>query len=200
MTGKAAVGGLRAGVEPFIEQLAAPTATPGGGSAAAASGAMAAGLAGMVASMSRGKKAYLQYEGQLSEAIGRLALLREELKAAIDADAESYSVVMKAYKAAKESSDGERAIVAALQQATSVPLGVAEKAVEVQQIVEGLKPITNPNMSSDLATATALAKAALEGALANVEINLASIEQDTPEDKEFVSRMRSRAAELKAQA
>src|SRR6266478_5498534 len=37
MGGKAAVGGLRAGVEPFVEQLAAPTATPGGGSAAAAS-------------------------------------------------------------------------------------------------------------------------------------------------------------------
>src|SRR5262249_17839413 len=44
MGGKLAVGGLRAGVEPFVEQLAAPTATPGGGSAAAASGAMAAGL------------------------------------------------------------------------------------------------------------------------------------------------------------
>src|SRR5579863_1356158 len=56
MGGKMAVGGLRAGVEPFVEQLAAPTATPGGGSAAAAAGAMAAGLAAMVASMSRGKK------------------------------------------------------------------------------------------------------------------------------------------------
>ena len=61
MGGKMAVGGLRAGVEPFIEQLAAPTATPGGGSASAAAAAMAAGLAAMVASMSRGKKAYLQY-------------------------------------------------------------------------------------------------------------------------------------------
>ena len=69
MGGKTAVGGLRAGVEPFIEQLAAPTATPGGGSAAAASAAMAAGLANMVASMSRGKKAYAQYEPQFSEAI-----------------------------------------------------------------------------------------------------------------------------------
>ena len=71
MGGKMAVGGLRAGVEPFVEQLAAPTATPGGGSAAAASGAMAAGLATMVASMSRGKKAYLQHERELSEAIAR---------------------------------------------------------------------------------------------------------------------------------
>src|SRR5580698_648963 len=134
MSGKMAVGGLRAGVEPFVEQLAAPTATPGGGSAAAAAGAMAAGLAAMVASMSRGKKAYLQYEAQLSEAIARLGQLREELKAAIDADAESYNLVMKAYKSAKESADGGAGIDAALKLATSVPLAVAEKAVEVAKI------------------------------------------------------------------
>src|ERR1700681_748023 len=76
MGGKTAVGGLRAGAEPFIEQLAAPTATPGGGSASAVAGAMAAALASMVAGMSRGKKAYVQYEQQLSQAIGRLGQLR----------------------------------------------------------------------------------------------------------------------------
>jgi len=193
MGGKMAVGGLRAGVEPFIEQLAAPTATPGGGSAAAASGAMAAALANMVASMSRGKKAYLQYEAPLSEAIARLGQLREELKAAIDADAESYNLVMKAYKAAKESADGDGAgaIDAALKQATSVPLGVAERVVEISQIASKLIPITNPNMKSDLATAIALAKAALAGALANVEINLESLK-----DEAFVAATRSKAAAL----
>jgi glutamate formiminotransferase/formiminotetrahydrofolate cyclodeaminase len=169
MGGKTAVGGLRAGVEPFIEQLAAPTATPGGGSAAAASGAMAAGLAGMVASMSRGKKAYLQYESQLSEAIGRLAQIREELKAAIDADAESYNVVMKAYKGAKGSAEGGQLINAALREATTVPLSVAERAAEVAQIAAQLAPITSPNMKSDLTTAVA-----------------------------FVSQTRQRAAALKA--
>jgi glutamate formiminotransferase/formiminotetrahydrofolate cyclodeaminase len=197
MSGKMAVGGFRAGVEPFIEQLAAPTATPGGGSAAATSGAMAAGLASMVASMSRGKKAYLQYESQLSEAIGRLAQLREELKSAIDADAESYNIVMKAYKAAKESVDGDTAIASALREATSVPLGVAERVVEVAQIATKLKPITNPNMKSDLTTAIALAKAALEGALANVDINLDSLNKDSPKDEAFVNETRKRAADLK---
>jgi glutamate formiminotransferase len=197
MSGKMAVGGLRAGVEPFIEQLAAPTATPGGGSAAAASGAMAAGLASMVASMSRGKKAYVQYESQLSEAIARLTSLREELKSAIDADAESYNVVMKAYKPAKESPDGAAAIGAALKQATSVPLGVAEKAVEVSKIAATLSPITNPNMKSDLITAVALAKAALDGALANVEINLDSLKKDSPKDDAFVKETRKRADALR---
>ena len=192
MGGKIAVGGLRAGVEPFVEQLAAPTATPGGGSAAAASGAMAAGLATMVASMSRGKKAHLQYERELSEAIARLSQLREDLKAAIDADAESFNVVMKAYKQAKDSADGDKIIDTALKQATSVPLSVAEKAREVAGITEKLGPITNPNMKSDLTTAKALAQAAIQGALANVEINLESIK-----DSAFAAEVKKRMGAVK---
>ena len=189
MSGKAAVGGLRAGVEPFVEQLAAPTATPGGGSAAAAAGAMAAGLATMVASMSRGKKAYLQYESQLSAAITRLGPLREELKAAVEADAESYDAVMKAYKQAKTDPGSADALIdASLKLATGVPLGVAEKAYEVAKITEGLFAISNPNMKSDLTTAQALAGAAITGALANVEINLASMK-----DQAFVAGVRKRA-------
>lgn len=205
MSGKSAVGGASDGIAPFIEQLAAPTATPGGGSAAAAAGAMAAGLACMVATMSRGKKAYAQYESELSEAIACLTLLRAELTSAIDADAESYKEVMKAYKAAKEakqSGEANRAINAALQQATSVPLGVAEKAAEVARIANQLKPITNPNMNSDLTTSIALANAALEGALANVAINLSSINLDSaspssPQDEAFVTQAQQRVAALK---
>src|SRR6476661_5541759 len=192
MGGKMAVGGLRAGVEPFVEQLAAPTATPGGGSAAAASAAMAAGLATMVASMSRGKKAYTQYERELSDAIARLSELREALKAAIDADAESYNAVMKAYKQAKDSAGKDGIVDNALKQATNVPLGVAERAREVVAIVETLKPITNPNMKSDLTTALALARAAIEGALSNVEINLESLK-----DQAFAADTRKRALALK---
>jgi glutamate formiminotransferase len=194
MSGKIAVGGLRAGVEPFVEQLAAPTATPGGGSAAAAAGAMAAGLAVMVASMSRGKKAYLQYEAQLSAAIQRLSPLREELKTAIDADAESYNSVMQAYKAAKTlgAQEGEVLIEAGLKYATKVPLGVAEKAQEVARITGSLEGITNPHMKSDLTTAQALAKAAITGALANVEINLASLK-----DAAFVAEVRKKAENIK---
>ena len=191
ISGKAAAGGLRAGVEPFIEQLAAPTATPGGGSAAAASAAMAAGLAVMVAAMSRGKKAYANYERQLSEAIASLTRLREELKAAIDADAESYKAVMDAYKKAKESAAANGLISTALQQATSVPLGVAERAKEVLRIAEDLRSITSPNMRSDLVTASALARAAIEGALANVEINLESLK-----DEGFTAQVRERVGAL----
>jgi glutamate formiminotransferase len=188
MSGKMVVGGLRAGVEPFVEQLAAPTATPGGGSAAAVAGAMAAGLATMVAAMSRGKKAYLQYESQLSAAIGRLGPLREELKAAVDKDAESYNAVMKAYRQAKADPAGADMLVdAALKLATVVPLSVAEKAYEVAEITQTLFALSNPNMKSDLTTAEALARAAITGALANVEINLAALKEQA-----FAAEVRKR--------
>ncbi len=196
MGGKMAIGGLRAGIEPFVEQLAAATATPGGGSAAAAAGAMAAGLGTMVASMSRAKKAYLPYEAQLSTAIARLATLREELKSAIDADAESFNSVMKAYKDAKSlsESEGSTLIDSALKQATGVPLSVAEKAHEIASLVKALEPITNPHMKSDLTTAVALARAAIAGALANVDINLASLK-----DQAFAQEVRKKVERVQTE-
>ena len=98
---------------------------------------------------------------------------------------------MKAYKQARESAGADGIIDAALKQATSVPLGVAERAREVVGIVERLGPVTNPNMKSDLTTATALARAAIQGALANVEINLESLK-----DAAFVAETRKKAAAL----
>jgi formiminotetrahydrofolate cyclodeaminase len=71
-------------------------------------------------------------------------------------------------------------------------LGVAERAREVAGIAEKLRPITNPNMKSDLTTALALAKAAIEGALANVEINLESIK-----NTQFAEETRTKAATIR---
>jgi formiminotetrahydrofolate cyclodeaminase len=82
-------------------------------------------------------------------------------------------------------SDGQ--VDAALKLATGVPLGVAEKAREVAEIAQSLFAITNPNMKSDLTTAQALAQAAITGALANVEINLALLK-----DQAFVAEVRKR--------
>jgi formiminotetrahydrofolate cyclodeaminase len=194
---KAPSGGLSAGVVKFIEQLAAPTPMPAGGCASAAAGAMAAGLACMVATISRGRKANLQHEGQLSEAIGRLTTLRQELCSAVDSDAESYEAVMKAFKMVKDSSGGRREINAALRWAASVPLGVAEMAAEVAGIAIVLKPITGPRMNPDLATAIALARAAFEASLTNVRVNLDLIEPDSPEERSFVRETWKRVEALK---
>jgi formiminotetrahydrofolate cyclodeaminase len=77
---------------------------------------------------------------------------------------------------------------------------VAEKSAEVERIATELKPITNPNMASDLTTAIALARAAVAGAIANVEINLDSIKSESAGSQEFVGVARSRVQALKAGA
>ena len=84
-------------------------------------------------------------------------------------------------------------IESALKGATDVPLNVAEKAHQIAQIAHSLEPITNPNMKSDLATAFALASAATTGALANVEINLASLK-----DQAFADQVRSRIGKIRS--
>jgi formiminotetrahydrofolate cyclodeaminase len=98
---------------------------------------------------------------------------------------------MAAYKKANESTDADGTVDSALKQATSVPLKVAETAREVLNLAQRLGPITNPNMKSDLTTAGALARAAIEGALANVEINLESLK-----DSEFIAEVRKQTAVL----
>jgi glutamate formiminotransferase len=198
--GKSTVGGLRAGVEPFLTQLEAPTAVPGGGSASAAAAAMAVALAAMVAGISRGKKAYAEFEVELSAALAKLAVLGEELKTSIDGDADSYQAVVAAYKARKTASAeqaqaaGEQVAVA-LRGAASVPLRVAECAAEVRALIEGLRTKTNPKMGSDLTVAASLARAAMEGALANVEINLDTLETGT--EAVFLAETRARIGKLR---
>ena len=59
-----------------------------------------------------------------------------------------------------------------------MPLGVLERAREVGDWAERLRPITNPKMASDLDTAAALARAAHQGAVANVNINVESLPDD----------------------
>jgi formiminotetrahydrofolate cyclodeaminase len=154
---------------------------------------MAAALGGMVAGMSRGKKAYAQYERELSEAIRRLAEIREELKASIDADAASFNEVMAAFKKAKDNPETHGDVDAALKKATAIPLTVAERAREVRTILESLRPITNPKMASDIIVGIALANSAVEGAIANVEINLGDLKDGT-----FVTDARKRVAIAKS--
>jgi formiminotetrahydrofolate cyclodeaminase len=79
----------------------------------------------------------------------------------------------------------------ALKNATRVPLGIAQKANEVRQLVESLKPITSKNMWSDLAVASSLARTAIEGGLANVQINLQELK-----DEAFKSEMNAAASAL----
>lgn len=142
----------------FFDSLAAATPTPGGGSAAAAAGAMAAALGAMVARLSKfSPEAYEEDRAFLTEAVQR--------------DADAYNAVVAAYKRPKD----ERTpfVESAMRGATEVPLQVLLRAHQLLARLTDLAATSPAKFASDVTTARALAQAAMTGARANVDINLA---------------------------
>ncbi len=181
---------------PFLDAVAAPSATPGGGSVAAFAGAMAAALGQMIAGLSRKKKAQLVVVDRLSEALDHMRRVAEELAQAIDRDAESYDAVMAAFKL-PQSDDAElkvreAAIQSATRGAAEVPLQVADRTVTLFERLGQLAAIAAASMKSDLEVARLMAAAGAKGALANVETNLDGIK-----DVGYVTAMRERISTLR---
>jgi glutamate formiminotransferase len=189
-------GKLAGLARPFLDAVAAPTATPGGGSVSAFAGAMAAALGQMVAGLSRKKKAQAAFVDKLSTALDELRRTAEELTDAIDLDAASYDAVMAAFKLpqgdAKETRTREETIQEATRGAVEVPLHVAERTVALFERLGQLEAIAAASMRSDLKVARYMAAAGARGALANVEINL-----DGMTDAGYVQSMRAKAAALR---
>ncbi|HTZ46147.1 MAG TPA: glutamate formimidoyltransferase [Verrucomicrobiae bacterium] len=189
-------GKLAVAARPFLEAVAAPTATPGGGSVSAYVGALAASLGQMVAGLSRKKKSQLLHVDKLSEMLDELRRTAHELTEAIDHDAASYDAVMAAFKLpqgnTQETTQRDNAIQAATKGAAEVPLQVAEKAARLHGRLLQLEGIAAASMKSDLHVARLMAVAAAKGALANVEINL-----DSLKDVGYVETMRGKVAELR---
>jgi formiminotetrahydrofolate cyclodeaminase len=164
---------------PFLDAVAEPSATPGGGSVSAFAAALAAALGQMVAGLSRKKKSQAMHVDKLSEQLEALRRESEDLTAAIDEDAASYAAVMAAFKlpqgdAGEIATRGE-ALQSSTKGAAEVPLRVAERAVALFERLGQLETIAAASMKSDLKVARLMAEAGARGAMANVEINLDGI-------------------------
>lgn len=188
-------GKLESLARPFLDAVAAPAATPGGGSVAALAGALAASLGQMVAGLSRKKKSQAAHVDELNAAVDDLRKAADSLAAAIDRDAASYDAVLAAFKLPKSTPEEERARDAAVQRATQgaaeVPLQVAEAAAQIHERLAQLESIAAASMMSDLRVGRLMAAASVRGALENVAINLESIT-----DANYVTQMRRKAAAL----
>jgi len=189
-------GKLAVMVRPFLDAVAAPTATPGGGSVSAYAGAIAAALGQMVAGLSRKKKSQILYVDKLSAMLEEMRNTAEQLTAAIDRDAGSYESVMAAFRLpqgnAQEIEKREKALQSATKTAAEIPLQVAETAAQLQARLLQLETIAAASMKSDLLVARLMAGAAAKGALANVEINLEALK-----DSAYVESMQGKVAELR---
>jgi len=181
---------------PFLEAVAAPTATPGGGSVSALAGALAASLGQMVAGLSRKKKSQAAYADRLSGELDSLRRVTDELAEAVDRDAASYDAVIAAFKLpqgnAEEVQNRESSMQAATKRASDVPLAVAEHTVALFERLGQLDAIAAASMRSDLEVARYMAAAGARGALANVEINLDGIA-----DSAYIAETRSKIASLR---
>ncbi len=166
----------------WLDELASPAPTPGGGSAAALLAATGAALVEMVCNLTIGKPGYAEHEEQLRTALLSAAELRGRAVELAEADSAAFGAVSQAYKLPKDTETGRlaraEAIQAALIGAAEVPIRTAQVAAEVIHLAYRIQAGANVNVLSDVAVAAASAKAALDSAAVNVEINLASIQDE----------------------
>lgn len=183
----------------FLSELASDLPTPGGGSAAAFSGAAAAALVAMVARLTIGRKKYAAVERQMRAILEEAEALRVSLTTAVEEDAAAFQAVMAAFKLPKETPEEEQARHAAVQRAiltaAQVPLQVARQLVQVLALGEQVVESGNINAITDGGTAGELARAAFNGASMNIRINLAGLH-----DKDSVDLILTELKDLQARA
>ncbi len=161
----------------WIDELAGGAPTPGGGSAAALAGTLAAALVAMVARLTIGKKAYAGVEAQAREILAEAEQLRGELRRLVDEDAAAYTGVSQAYKIPKADPHRARAIDEALLSAARPPADVVKRGRRLLALAQTIEHIGNKNAVSDARVAGMLAKTAIDGATENVNANLAGMSE-----------------------
>jgi formiminotetrahydrofolate cyclodeaminase len=180
----------------FLKVLDAGDDKTGGGTASAVAGAMAAGLAGMVARLSIGREG-MEPEPYYREIDAEAQVLTGSLLRGGREDSEAFGAVMRAFTLPKCSDEEKAARSAAIQDgmvgAARVPLENAARCATVLGLVTRLQGRSNQNAASDLEVAAGLARTALEGCLANVAINVESIK-----DAQTATSLAERAAALRA--
>ena len=181
----------------FLDRLASGAPTPGGGSAAAHSGAMAAALVAMVGRLTMGKKKYADVEDRAKAVVWQADILRSALEAAVIEDAQAFDGVMNAFRMPKDTEAEKSARADAIEHATiqagEVPLKVARKSIELLELAAKISSIGNTNALSDAGVAGNLAIAALQSAALNVKVNAGGLA-----DKELAERWSEELRKLEA--
>ena len=180
----------------FLQRLSGgSSATPGGGSVAALSGALSAALCAMVGRLTTGRAKYQEIWAEMEQMQNRADKLMVKLLDLVDKDIEAYDGVVIALKMPKQSeehrSSRQEAIQKATKQAALVPMETLRILAELTGVVETALFKGNPNCLTDAGVAALLIQAAALGAAYNVRVNLSGID-----DKDFVRRVKSELEEV----
>jgi len=193
-------------VSGFSEALASGAPTPGGGSASALSGALAAALVAMVAQNTAANPDFADRAAELGQLAADAERLRAELVGLVDEDAAAFDRVMAAFRLPKDTDELKAARSAAIQAgyrgAVEPPLRVCRDALAVLELADRVAERGNPNAASDAGVAALLASSALEGAALNVDINLGAIKDEDfrTGSAEAVREARAEGARLRERA
>jgi formiminotetrahydrofolate cyclodeaminase len=176
----------------FTDKLASKSPEPGGGSVAALTGALGAGLVSMVANLTLGKEKYKDVQPQIEQLLKESEKLRAELQDLIQKDTEAYGALSAVYKMPKNT-DAEKAartekMQVALKIACQVPFDIGLKSLDIAKLAQRAADIGNVGAVSDAGVAVLLAQACAQSAALNVKINVNSI-KDTAYNNDTWSRM-----------
>jgi methenyltetrahydrofolate cyclohydrolase len=166
-----------------LESFAARTPAPGGGCAAALSGALGAGLVEMAA----------RFTGGREQAAGEAAALRGELLAEAERELHAYEPVLEALALDAGDPAREAALGEALSAAAESPMAIARAALEAAQLGAEIAHTGNRHLVGDAITGALLAEAACCAAARLAQINLARVPSD-PRLDEAVALTRQAAA------
>lgn len=160
----------------YLDTLASAQPTPGGGSASAISGAMAAALTSMVARLTLGKDEYVGVQAEMERLLQQTEQLRERFEQLMQADIDAYGQLSAGFKLPRSTPEERAARTKAIQEqlveAAQVPLEMAERAAELMQCCLRIAEIGNKNVLSDVATGAMLATGSANGAAWMVRTNL----------------------------
>jgi len=176
-----------AALEDLLDAFASSEPLPGGGSAAALTGALGVSLLLMVAGMTKTRTGTPEETADLAAAAARLRPIRDDLTALVEDDSRAYLDVITAYRAPR-STDDERGrrregIESAMRTAIDVPLRTMRACERALRDAPVVARFGNPNAATDAAVGARLLVAAIESAGLNVDVNLPAVR-----DAEFVDR------------
>jgi formiminotetrahydrofolate cyclodeaminase len=165
---------LDAPLRDFLDMLAGEGPAPAGGSAAALTVAMSAGLVAMVARASKG------HWDEAGGVVGQAETLRARITPLAQADADAYVEALRALRGREQLEERYRdqQLRAALERAAEIPLRIAEAGADLACLAALLVENGNPEVRADAAAAAVLAEGGTRAAAKLVAVNLAAPEGD----------------------
>ncbi|MFA6142833.1 MAG: cyclodeaminase/cyclohydrolase family protein [Candidatus Omnitrophota bacterium] len=175
-------------IKEYLDDLAAKKPAPGGGSAAALSGAIGVSLMSMVANYTVGNPKYKSVEKAAADILIRVSKAKIEFERLVDADIAAYD---KLSKALSQLPKGSPALEDYFKEAAGVPFEICRISADCLKLCEALAKIGNKDLVTDTATAAILLAGAFFSAKYNVYINLKYIK-----DMDYIGRIHKVLAPL----